>query len=162
MITIYDQAVYIMTDLIDLNLKPIKDTLKILLQDKTTKKNIIWATDSYKDLGSKYRDKQQITVGSLTGIHSLILQPRISKSLEQQQDRTKQKAEVFTPSWICNKMNNYCDEQYFGKKDVFNIEKDNSWETNENKIIFKNDDDWKDYVSLRKLEITCGESPFIV
>ena len=150
-----------MTDLIDLNLKPIKDTLKILLQDKTTKKNIIWATDSYKDFGSEYRDKQQVTVGSLTGLHSLILQPRISKSLEQQQDRTRQKAEVFTPSWICNKMNNYCDEQYFDEKDVFNIEKDNSWETNENKIIFKNDDEWQDYVNLRKLEITCGESPFI-
>ena len=63
-----------MNELIDLNIKPIKDTLKILLQDKTTKKNIIWATDSYKDLGNEYKDKQQITIGSLTGIHSLILQ----------------------------------------------------------------------------------------
>lgn len=150
-----------MNKLIDLNIKPIKDTLKILLQDKTTKKNIIWATDSYKDLGNEYKDKQQITIGSLTGIHSLILQPRISKSLQQQQDRTKQKAEVFTPSWICNKMNNYCDEQYFGRKEVFNKENDNSWNTIDDKINFANNS-WQDYVNLRKLEITCGESPFIV
>ena len=150
-----------MNELIDLNIKPIKDTLKILLQDKTTKKNIIWATDSYKDLGNEYKDKQQITIGSLTGIHSLILQPRISKSLQQQQDRTKQKAEVFTPSWICNKMNNYCDEQYFGRKEVFNKENDNSWNTIDDKINFANNS-WQDYVNLRKLEITCGESPFIV
>ena len=150
-----------MNELIDLNIKPIKDTLKILLQDKTTKKNIIWATDSYKNLGNEYKDKQQITIGSLTGIHSLILQPRISKSLQQQQDRTKQKAEVFTPSWICNKMNNYCDEQYFGRKEVFNKENDNSWNTIDDKINFANNS-WQDYVNLRKLEITCGESPFIV
>ena len=150
-----------MNELIDLNIKPIKDTLKILLQDKTTKKNIIWATDSYKNLGNEYKDKQQITIGSLTGIHSLILQPRISKSLQQQQDRTKQKAEVFTPCWICNKMNNYCDEQYFGRKEVFNKENDNSWNTIDDKINFANNS-WQDYVNLRKLEITCGESPFIV
>lgn len=32
--------------------------LEILLQDKTTKKNIIWATDDYAELGERYSFKR--------------------------------------------------------------------------------------------------------
>lgn len=32
--------------------------LEILLQDKTTKKNIIWATDDYEGLGESIRTKE--------------------------------------------------------------------------------------------------------
>lgn len=32
------------------------------------------------------------------------------------------KAEVFTPAWLCNLMNNHCDEDWFGRSDVFNVE----------------------------------------
>ena len=42
-----------MDKLIDINAYPVKDTLKILLQDKSTKKNIIWATDIYSEYGVK-------------------------------------------------------------------------------------------------------------
>ena len=42
-----------------------------------------------------------------------MLQPRIMKATEQQLARTGIHAEVFTPAWICNKMNNYCDEEMF-------------------------------------------------
>ena len=34
--------------------------LEILLQDKTTKKNIIWATDDYAELGEPYSFKKEI------------------------------------------------------------------------------------------------------
>lgn len=33
--------------------------LEILLQDKTTKKNIIWATDDYAELGEPYSFKKK-------------------------------------------------------------------------------------------------------
>ena len=33
--------------------------LEILLQDKTTKKNIIWATDDYAELGEPYSFKKR-------------------------------------------------------------------------------------------------------
>lgn len=56
-----------------------------------------------------------------------MLIPRVSKSLEQQAERTRKKAEVFTPSWICNKMNNHCDEEWFGRPNVFNTEDGQSW-----------------------------------
>lgn len=56
-----------MDELISLKSYPVHNTLRTLLQDKTTKKNIIWATNSYElQLGDDYDDKKQITVGALT------------------------------------------------------------------------------------------------
>ncbi len=151
-----------MEELIQLKSFPVQTTLSILLKDKTTKKNIIWATKSYESFGAQYSDDKQITVEAITGLNSIMLQPRIMKAMEQQQERTKNRAEVFTPSWICNQMNNYCDEEWFGRKDVFNIQKEKSWESIAERIMFPEDKTWKQYVDSRRLEITCGEAPFIV
>ena len=146
--------------IIDMTSYPVKDVLDILLQDKTTGKNIIWATDAYKIFG--YSDKSQISP-SIFKSNRYLLQPRINKSAEDQQERTRKKAEVFTPVWLCNKMNNYCDEQWFGRKDVFNHEKDdNTWEATKDSIQFPEGKDWKEYVDSRRLEITCGEAPYLV
>lgn len=75
-------------NLIDLNHYAVKTTLKTLLQDKTTKKNSIWATTSYADKGPEYQDTKQIQIGTLIGLNPIELQPRILKSLEEQQSRT--------------------------------------------------------------------------
>ena len=48
--------------------------------------------------------------------------PRILKSRDTQTARSREMAEVFTPSWICNAQNNLIDEAWFGRKDVFNTE----------------------------------------
>ena len=40
----------------------------------------------------------------------VIFRPRVAKSQKEQVKRTRKKAEVFTPSWICNMMNNQCDQ----------------------------------------------------
>lgn len=151
-----------MDDIIQLNSYPLKTTLDILVKDKTTKKNIVWATDGYMQFGELYSESSQITVGALTGFDPIMIQPRIRKALEKQQERTRSHAEVFTPSWICNKMNNFCDEEWFGRKDVFNIEKEQTWETVPDKIKFPDKKDWKQYIDSRRLEITCGEAPYIV
>ncbi len=83
-----------MYELIDLNAYPVRTTLKILLQDKTTKQNIIWATDAYRDeIG--VRDVDHIEMSHLVGMDSILLQPRISKAAEEQLARTRKKAEVF-------------------------------------------------------------------
>lgn len=132
-----------------------------LLIDKTTGKRIIWATDGYSEYGDKYCDRFEITAGALVGMNPVLIQPRAFKALETQQQRTKSKAEVFTPSWIVNKMVNQLDEEWFGRSDVFNIEKDQTWVTKIDKIDFK-EKKWKDYVDRSVLEITCGEAPFIV
>ena len=137
-------------NLIDLNHYAVKATLKTLLQDKTTKKNIIWATTSYADKGPEYQDTKQIQIGLLTGLNPIDLQPRVLKSLEEQQSRTKSKTEIFTPGFIINNMNNYLDEDWFGYKDVFNKENDKSWITNEEPIQF-GDKKWQDYKNLVKV-----------
>lgn len=141
-------------NLIDLTNPHVQQVLPQLLTDKTSKKNILWATDSYN-----YPANSEILIEQLAydGI-----KPRVQKALEAQSDRTKSFAEVFTPSWICNQMNNYADESWFERKDVFNIEQEQSWTPTEGKIEFPDDKPWPEYVYSRRLEITCGEAPFIV
>ena len=149
-------------ELIQLQSFPVRAVLPILLQDKTTKKNIIWATSSYEQLGEQYADDRQITIEALTGLNPIMLQPRIMKATEQQLARTRIHAEVFTPAWICNKMNNYCDEEWFGRKDVFNTLQDKEWNTIQGKILFLSNKTWQQYIDSRRLEITCGEAPYMV
>ena len=150
-----------MTKLIDLKAYPVRTTLKILLQDKTTKQNIIWATAAYKDaIGAV--DTDQIQLSHLIGMDPILLQPRISKAAEEQLARTRKKAEVFTPVWICNQMNNHLDEEWFGRKDVFNVEGEQAWTTIEDTVSFPDNKTWKKYVDSRRLEITCGEAPYLV
>ena len=129
--------------------------------DKTTGKQIIWATDGYSEYGSNYCDRFEITKGALQGMNPVLIQPRAFKAIETQQQRTKSKAEVFTPSWIVNKMINHLDEEWFERANVFNTEEEQGWKTNNEKIEF-NDQKWQDYVDRSVLEITCGEAPFIV
>lgn len=146
--------------LIDFNSYELRITLKRLLKDKSTKKNIIWATNTYELLGPTFDDKKEITENLFK--NGFILEPRTSKTEEAQLERTKKKAEVFTPSWIVNQMNNFCDEEWFCRKNVFNVEKDKSWEVVEDKIFFPENKTWKDYIDSTRLEITCGEAPYLV
>ena len=73
-------------------------------------------------------------------------------------------AEVFTPSWVCNAQNNLVDEAWFGRKDVFNVEDaaNHTWKANPNKIEFPEGKTWKDYVRATRMEMTCGEGPYLV
>ena len=148
--------------LINFDSAEVKATIKILLQDKSTKQNIIWATDTYSNYGLYFEDTAQITDELVSGAYSRLIQPRVYKALEAQSNRTRKHAEVFTPSWICNLMNNYCDEEWFGCKDVFNRQDGESRVTNRERIEFPKGKTWKDYVDSRRLEITCGEAPYIV
>ena len=78
-----------LTNQILMNQFPVRPVLPILLQDKTTKKNIIWATGSYKDLGAEYADDVQMTTAALVGMDAIMLQPRVLKAQAEQQERTK-------------------------------------------------------------------------
>ena len=150
-----------MEKIIGIKAASINSLLKILLQDKSSKKNIIWATDTYAEYGEGFLDYEQINAGFLV-YHANIIKPRIKKALEAQVDRTRKRAEVFTPAWLCNKMNNHCDEEWFGRKNIFNIENnDNTWTVIDEKIEFDNGT-WQEYVDSRRLEITCGEAPYLV
>ena len=143
-----------------LNINPI--ILSILLTDRTTNKNIIWATDNYKTKGYRYGENNSIELELITGKNGNVIKPRIEKNKKEQQERSRNKAEVFTPSWVCNVQNNLIDEAWFGRKDVFNIEISNNWKTIENKIVFPYNKTWQDYVEDTRLEVSCGEAPYIV
>lgn len=138
--------------------------LKTLLIDRTTKRNIIWGTEDYEYLGKEYNSHYSILFELITGKNSDIIQPRILKTKESQGSRTKGKAEVFTPSWICNAQNNLVDNAWFDCENVFNIEDNKTWKTNTAKIKFPNEKSrtWQKYVDERRLEITCGEAPYLV
>jgi len=146
---------------IELDKYAVKYVLDLLLQDKTTGENIIFATDIYSNEDITINPKDKITKELITKDGVCIIQPRVYKSLADQQYRTRTNAEVFTPSWICNKMNNYCDEEWFEGNQQFNIEHDTTWDSLDNLIQFPEGKTWKDYVDSRRLEITCGEAPFI-
>ena len=96
------------------------------------------------------------------GLGYELLQLGAAKSTEQQAERRRKNAEVFTPAWICNKMNNHCDNEWFGRKNVFNIERNQDWDVITEPVHFDNPDDWQKYVDSKRLEITCGEAPYIV
>ena len=142
------------------------NVLDILLKDHTTKQNIFWATDNYKDLGDNYQFLSQILSSSITGENGHIIMPRVKKDKDLQQSRVREMAEVFTPSWICNSQNNLIDNVWFGTESVFNIETTasdgtKSWLVSSDKIIFPNGKTWKHYIRDTRLEMACGEAPYI-
>ena len=137
------------------------DTLALLLVDQAKQSNIIWATDNYIKYGSKYEFNHEIDITLILGKHKNIIQPRINKSIIEKQKRIKEKGEVFTPSWVCNHQNNLIDNVWFDEENVFNIEKEESWESISNKIEFKKKR-WQDYILDLRIEITCGEAPILL
>lgn len=83
--------------------------IDILLQDRTTDSNI--NVNPYNTI------------------------PRYMKEYGDQKDRTKTKAEVFTPVSIVKRMNDSFDVNYMGS--------------------------YEDYICRKVLEVTCGEAPFL-
>lgn len=138
------------------------ELLQILLKDNSSNKTIIWATDNYKDNGIGFNEKDYITIEKVTGIYGQVIRPRTKKNKEEQNKRIRDKAEVFTPSWLCNKQNNIIDNEWFEAVEVFNKEDGETWITTDKRIKFPKDKSWKDYVTLLRMEISCGEAPYLV
>ncbi len=140
-----------------------KELFAILLKDRTTGANLIWATGDYAALGPGFRFSDPIALRAVTGPHGDIIQPRVAKSREQKWQRVRDKAEVFTPAWICNKQNNLVDNAWFGRENIFNKETTSGWETLAAPVLFPGGDGrtWEDYVLSTRLEITCGEAPYL-
>ena len=120
-----------MEKLIDFSDPCLRTFLPVLLQDHTTGKNIIWATDPPPELGVGFAD--EITLEQLDKVQ---LVPRVQKRLADQKKRTSKKAEVFTPTWVCKKMADVAEKDLKGE-------------------------DWIEYINKTCLEVTCGEAPFL-
>lgn len=139
------------------------------LKDPNAVVNISWLTSDYAYRGEGYSYKDQIKVEKITGLNERIIMPRVLKDSNLQFARSKEKAEVFTPSWMCNAQNNLIDEAWFGRKEIFNVETitedgTHTWIPTDGKIEFPANEPsktWKKYVRDNRMEITCGEAPYL-
>ena len=164
-----------MEQLIDFHAPEVQAVLNTLLKDKSTGKNIIWATDPPEELQTvmyePVTDKSQITAQQLGLTHYEVVLPRMMKQTDTQQQRTRKKGEVFSPAWVCNKMNNALDADWFGALGAeqtagqFTVELPQGWQTVETPVQFPacsgKNPAWVQYVQSRRLEVTCGEAPFL-
>lgn len=73
-----------LTRLINLNEFPINSVLKILLKDRTTGENIIWATDTYAHLGNTYNPSATIRYKDVVQLNTNVIKLRVYKALEEQ------------------------------------------------------------------------------
>ena len=165
-----------MEQLIDFHAPEVQAVLDILLKDHSTGKNIIWATDPPEELQTvmyePVTDRSQITTQQLGLTHYEVVLPRMMKQTDTQQQRTRKKGEVFSPAWVCNKMNNALDADWFralGAEEnagQFTVELPQGWQTVETPVQFPvckgRTPAWVQYVQSRRLEVTCGEAPFLV
>lgn len=142
--------------------------MPLLLIDRTRTEgdethNIIWATDAYRSRGEGYQEWDELTAAAVTGGNGMVLRPRVDKSRDEQERRSKDKGEVFTKSWICNHQNNSVDRIWFGGEPPFNREVPGGWKTNPQRIVFSGGKgrSWKDYVRDTRLEVACGEAPYL-
>lgn len=118
---------------------PIRKTpklVKILLKDRTSNRNIIWASKNYMGFGLGFTPQSCIYEGWLTNGGSKLVQPRVKKQLKVQKERTKDKAEVYTPLWVVKIQNDLVEDEIRALS-------------------------LKKYVDYRWLEITCGEAPYM-
>ena len=156
--------------------------LRELLTDQTRKKILLdsnpenldpdafiyWATQDYAGLGEGYSAHDEIRPELITGDErGQIVMPRVLKDKNQQIARSKDKAEVFTPAWVCNTQNNLIDEAWFGKKGLFNDELidpegNHIWVSTERVDFSGTGKTWQEYVKDIRMEITCGEAPYLV
>ena len=122
---------------IDQTAQDTESLLKTLLKDKTTQRNIVWASPSYEGMGKAFCSDQPIRRNLLVGKHQSIIQPRVAKHARKQEQRTRSSGEVFTPPWLVDKQVSAVLEEW---KDI----------------------PLKEWVALRWLELACGEAPYIV
>lgn len=137
-------------DMIELNRAGL---LKKLLEDKTTKGQILWGTDAYRERGPAFEREREIDTSLLLYENAGLLKTRARKAFEQQSERTRQHGEVFTPRWICDVMIDHLDKEWFGVKEI-------DFLSSMDVLFVKKK--WKKYVGSKRLEITCGEGPFLV
>ena len=143
------------------------DVLDELLKDRTTGKNIMWMTENYRKFEDVFDtslgETDEITAAVIANHNTKILRPRVDKSAQEQRDRVVGKAEVFTPSWICNAMCNLVDASWFGlEESPFTTEGQKCWKAKTERIPFAEvGKSWEDYVKEVRLEMACGEAPFL-
>ena len=146
--------VNIQDDMIELQKLGLLDKL---LADKTTKRHILWGTKAYREYGEQYAKYCEIFVTRIL-FHSFdVIKTRVRRDVKQQVGRTKMHGEVSTPLWVCNKMIDAIDCDWFTMKTL----PIDAWQQVDT-LFQQTKKSWKTYVDNKRLEITCGEAPYLV
>jgi len=111
--------------------------LTILLKDRTTNKNVVWASPSYEGMGKPFCADQPIKKNLIIGPYDSIIQPRVEKNKRNQELRTRKRGEVFTPPWLVDKQVSIVSDEI-------------------------GDISFESFIALCWLELACGEGPYIV
>lgn len=143
---------------IDFTNKNVASVLDILLSDRTTGYNILWATKDYMANGKGYEPDSHITKDLLSGAD---IWPRFMKAKERRTDRQRTKSEVYTPAWVVCYQNNACDDDWLGRKNVFGELVGHVWQPAAGHIRFASPAGQLAYIDSPRLEITCGEAPYL-
>ena len=151
-----------------------EEVLAVLLKDRSTGQNLIWATDDYAERGKGFGASDEIRIEQIVDKDNPVIRPRVDKSADEQRQRVVKRAEVFTPSWICNKQNNLVDAAWFGWKkpssspfnkelEKFDPETEFGWHSTcgRQRIKFPKGRTWQEYVKAPCLEMSCGEAPYL-
>lgn len=126
--------------------------LDVLLADRSTGGNIVWATSDYEALGDGYGEHDQMTAASV--VKDGVICPRVEKAKDAKKRRTRDRAEVFTPGWLVRYMIDEGDADWLEDNDAFSKP--------DVKVRLAKGRGWRAYVRETRLEITCGEAPYIV
>ncbi|MCD7817831.1 MAG: restriction endonuclease subunit M [Lachnospiraceae bacterium] len=154
--------------------------LELLLRDKTTKTNILWATDAYQSMGPEYDRDEEIRIDLITGQNSGVIKNYARKALEQKTERSggvpracRDRAEENLEStamqnrhmamaWpapasyeSCRRTNEDADTGWFPKRTPHPFD-------SREKVRFLSSKKWWNYVDARRLEPACGEAPYLV
>ena len=151
-----------------------EEVLAVLLKDRSTGRNLIWATDDYAERGDGFGAGDEMRIEQIVDKDNPVIRPRVDKSPDEQRQRVVKRAEVFTPTWICNKQNNLVDAAWFGWKKPdsspfntevakFDPETEFGWKSTCGKgnIKFPKGKTWQEYVKAPRLEVSCGEAPYL-
>ncbi len=145
--------------------------LDILLADRSAGRNILWCTDDYDERGVGYGFSDEIIPSLICG--DPVIRPRVDKRLEEQKARVAAKGEVFTPAWVCNAQNNLVDQAWFDIRHkpeesicpIFNTATDTGWEPTDDEALVRAfkaaGRNSGEYLSLPRLEVCCGEAPYL-
>lgn len=144
---------------------PPRAIMEGLLVDHATGRNIIWATDDYADNGHRFRDEM---IMKPVGAKGVPIMPRALKGKAAQTARARSRAEVSTPAWICRAQLDAVDKAWqaahAGESEAVVECPDGSTAPCvplTNRGVYRNEDVWKEYVKDIRLEIACGEGPYM-
>ena len=67
-----------------------EEVLAVLLKDRTTGRNLIWATDDYAERGKGFCAGDEIRIMQIVDKDNPVIRPRVDKSADEQRQRGEQ------------------------------------------------------------------------